>query len=429
MKERITEHEISTVFQNVLKNNTFKPEQDTAAIFYDLDFLDERLTDLSRHFPKNSLHAVAMKANPLLSVLRRIQSLGFGSEVASLPELEMAKKAGFSPGQIVFDSPCKTREELELALRGDHYINADSLDELKRIDAILRKLPSKAGIGIRINPQVGTGSIRSTSVAGNISKFGVPIDSNHSNLLECFRKYPWLTGVHVHIGSQGMPVDLLTRGIKKVYDFAEQINSAQDVPAGTQRIRFIDIGGGLGISYHAGRKPTSLAEYRKALSEAIPGLFSEKYRIITEFGRYIHTNTAWAASRVEYVKREPGYNILMSHLGADFMLRECYNPQDWHHEISVLDSHGKLKKHSPAEKYFIAGPLCFAGDVIGHDLLLPRVEEGDYLIIHDVGGYTLSMWSRYNSRQVPSVLGYRQMSNFEVLKERESIRETLRFWE
>ena len=117
----------------------------------------------------------------------------------------------------------------------------------------------------------------------------------------------------------------------------------------------------------------------------------------------------------------------MSHLGADFMLRECYNPQDWHHEIGVMDANGKLKSPDKKEKYFIAGPLCFAGDIIGHDLELPEVKEGDYLIIHDVGGYTLSMWSRYNSRQVPKVIGY-EGKKIEILKKRERIPEVVDFW-
>lgn len=429
MKSRIADKEISNVLHKALASGSFKPETDTAAIFYDLDFLEERVQDLIHLFPKNSLHAIAVKANPLLRILEKLTTLRLGSEAASLPELHLSLEAGFSPDTIVFDSPCKTEEELRFAMGKGVHINADSLDELERIDKLLKEIKSKSTFGIRINPQVGTGAIKSTSVAGNISKFGVPIESNRKNLINAFQKYPWLKGVHLHIGSQGMPAELLTKGVRKVMDLVLEINQKYDNPKGSQRIFIFDMGGGLAISYRKDREALSMKDYREALEEKVPELFNGNFKIITEFGRYIHTNTAWAVSRVEYVKKEPGYNIIMSHLGADFMLRECYNPQDWHHEISVLDSKGNIKDSSLTENYFIAGPLCFAGDVIGHDIELPVVEEGDYIIIHDVGAYTLSMWSRYNSRQVPVVLGYKSGGEeFEALKEREEINEVIDFW-
>lgn len=429
MKARIADIEISGVLKRAIDSGIFDPGIDTSAIFYDLDFFDERVQDLIRLFPDNSLHAIAIKANPLLNILQRLSILKVGSEAASHPELQLAIDAGFSPNCIVFDSPCKTENELRYAIEKGVHINADSLDELERIDKLLKATESKSTFGIRINPQVGTGAIKSTSVAGDISKFGVPIETNRKNLIKAFHKYSWLKGVHLHIGSQGMPVDLLTKGVRKVMDLVLEINRKYDNPEGSQRISVFDMGGGLAISYRKDREALSMKDYREALENEVPELFNGNFTIITEFGRYIHTNTAWAVSRVEYVKKETGYNIIMSHLGADFMLRECYNPQDWHHEISVLDSKGNLKDVSQTEMYFIAGPLCFAGDVIGHDIELPVVEEGDYIIIHDVGAYTLSMWSRYNSRQVPVVLGYKSGGKeFEALKLREEINEVIDFW-
>ncbi|MBE0654358.1 MAG: diaminopimelate decarboxylase, partial [Bacteroidales bacterium] len=338
-------------------------------------------------------------------------------------------EAGYDPAAIVFDSPCKTREEIEFALLNDIHINADSLNELERIDSLIKKTASKSSIGVRINPQVGNGLIKSTSVADLISKFGVPLEPNREKLMACFRMYPWLTGVHLHIGSQGMPIPLLTMGVKKVMEFTQEVNRLLEGPGNQKRISIFDIGGGLPVSYRFDQSPVSMKEYRAALEKEVPELFSGDFRIITEFGRYIHTNAGWAASRVEYVKKEADYNILMTHLGADFMLRECYNPQDWHHEITVLDSEGNLKDPVKTQKYFIAGPLCFAGDIIGHDIELPAVNEGDYIVIHDVGAYTLSMWSRYNSRQTPLVIGYSEEDEtFEVLKNRENVNQVIGFW-
>ena len=118
----------------------------------------------------------------------------------------------------------------------------------------------------------------------------------------------------------------------------------------------------------------------------------------------------------------------MTHAGADLFLRECYHPADWYHEISVVDKTGQLKTGTVRNNYIIAGPLCFAGDIIAKDVTLPEVNEDDYILIHDAGAYTLSMWSRYNSRQVPKVIGYSATSSFEILKERESKEAVLKFW-
>jgi diaminopimelate decarboxylase len=119
----------------------------------------------------------------------------------------------------------------------------------------------------------------------------------------------------------------------------------------------------------------------------------------------------------------------MLHVGADLFLRECYNPQDWPHEIIVADRAGRIKSGLDEQHYVLAGPLCFAGDVLAREIALPKIEAGDWVIIQDTGAYTLSMWSRYNSRQIPKVIGYYQDgATFEILKEREPLAEVLRFW-
>lgn len=119
----------------------------------------------------------------------------------------------------------------------------------------------------------------------------------------------------------------------------------------------------------------------------------------------------------------------MTHVGADLLLRKCYNPGDWNHHITVVDKNGTIKTGTDKTKYMVAGPLCFAGDVIARDLELPVVQEGDYILIHDTGAYTLSMWSRYNSRQMPKVIGYTYENNtFEILKEREPTGDLFDFW-
>jgi diaminopimelate decarboxylase len=120
----------------------------------------------------------------------------------------------------------------------------------------------------------------------------------------------------------------------------------------------------------------------------------------------------------------------MIHVGADLFVRECLNPRDWSHEYAVFDGNGNLKTGLDDVPYNLAGPLCFAGDILAREIGLPPVEAGDYLAIRDTGSYTFSMWSRYNSRQTPAILGYRNGGKrFEVIRRRETPEETIRFWE
>ena len=429
MLARITSEKMSQVYRNAL-NKKIVNNDDTSVIFYDLSFLEERVNELVRMFPQTTLHAIAVKSNPLKKILEFLNSLNAGAEVASLPELYLTEKSSFDPDKIVFDSPVKTMNELEYAMKLGVHINADSFTELKRIAEIMEEKKTKSSFGIRINPQVGTGTILSTSVAGEYSKFGVPIKEYRKELIKSFLEYDWLRGVHLHIGSQGCPVDLLVKGVKAVYDFVNETNDSLRRKGKKRQIDIFDIGGGLPVSYKQDEKGVTIEEYRKKLFDNCEELFSDKFKLITEFGRYVHANAGWTASRVEYVKESSGVKTATIHTGADLFLRKCYQPDEWFHEISVLDSDGNLKNGKDTTPYIIAGPLCFAGDILSKEMILPEVKEGDYVLIHDTGAYTLSMWSRYNSRQVPKVVGYYdEGERFEILKERESLDDVLNFWE
>ena len=425
MKDRILKKDISSILKKAINTEGLINKNDSAIVFYDLEFLNDRVDYIKQLFPGDSIHAIAIKANPLIKVLEIFKDANVGLETASLPELFLAEKTGINPAKIVFGSPSKTIDEIEYALKLGTHLNADSFIELTRIAKLYDQIKSDSNIGIRINPQVGSGTIKSTSVADKISKFGIPIDEHRQEIIELFLKYKWLNGIHLHIGSQGISIMQLLAGLKKVYELVEEINSLLDTKG--RQIVFFDLGGGFPVSYNFDDPIPSIDKYIKLARVNYPELFSGKYKLITEFGRYINANTAWAASRVEYIKDESNYKILSIHLGADFLLRKAYDPLDWHHEISVLDRDGNIKTGRDSKKYIVAGPLCFAGDIIAKDIELPVVEEGDYIVIHDTGAYTLSMWSRYNSRQMPKVIGYRDNS-FCILKERESLNDLYNFW-
>jgi len=426
MKNRLDDESIGNALRSALSQDLIRND-DSLLMFHALYFLENRYRSLKNAFPDSALHGIAMKANPLRKILEFLLPLGAGTEVASPGELYLAMKAGYPPSRIVFDSPAKTISELEFALKSGVHINADSLAELERIFILKKNITKTGTIGIRINPQIGTGTIEESSVAGFYSKFGVPIGSGRDALTEAFLKYDWLTGVHLHVGSQGCSQDLLLGGIGIVYDFVLDINEKRQAK-GMPPVDIFDIGGGLPIAYLESQHPVTMEEYAAKIRERFPMLFTKEFRIFTEFGRWSHANAGWTVSRVEYVKREPGVNTLMIHAGADLFLRECLNPSSWPHEYSVYTKTGKLKTGRDETLHTLAGPLCFSGDILAKNVSLPFTEEGDYLVIHDTGGYTFSMWSRYNSRQTPRILGYRG-SAFEILHERETMEQLERFWE
>lgn len=435
------------VISKALNRKGLVDENDTAIQFYDLDFMQHRIEILKNVFPENTLHAVAVKAMPLPSVLRKLAMMGTGLEVASFPELLLAMNSGAEPGKIVFDSPVKTRQEIEFAIKNGIHFNTDSLFELERVAEISKNIPVRGVCGLRINPQAGMGKIEILSVAGDYSKFGIPIKIYRDGIISAYLEHEWLTGIHVHVGSQGCELPLLLKGIKTVYGLAIEINQQLALHQRPNRIRFFDIGGGLPIAYHPQDSPPTMEDYARTLIAEMPGLFDGTFRLITEFGRWTHANAGFTISRIEYVKphfvntfkNNPDKSsaqphilpeaTLMLHVGADLLIRECYLPHQWSHEISLADKSGKIKTGDAACKYTLAGPLCFQGDVISRNVLLPHAEVGDFIIIHDTGAYTLSMWSRYNSRQMPKVIGFRDMGeHFEILKEREKAEELVSFW-
>jgi len=414
-------HEMANVFARAIQAGRVG-DSTSVAVFYDLSKLNLILARLRAAFPASALHAVAVKANPSIQILKRICTSGCGVEVASLGELHLALAAKFSGETIVFDSPVKTREELVRALTLGIGINANSLGELRKISGLYEKLNSRSQVGVRINPETGTGKIASTSVATKYSKFGVSLSDNRKALSQALNDYRWLTGVHVHIGSQGMSRDQLLDGVGAVYDYF--IESGRN-----REISTFNVGGGLPAKYKTSETPMTFDEYADALRHRCPALFGSGVRLITEFGRAVHANCGWVAARIEDVVEQGGQTTLLVHIGADMFLRKAYRPDDWHHDISICDSNGQVRDGAP-KPFNVAGPLCFAGDYLGRGVFLPEnVREGDYVLVHDAGAYTFSMWSLYNSRQFPTIIGYeKQGENFSVLRTQQTVEEIVRFW-
>ncbi|MFF7974167.1 diaminopimelate decarboxylase [Streptomyces sp. NPDC007905] len=360
------------------------------------------------------LHAFAVKATPLVPVLRLLHEEGIGAEVASPGELALARAAGLPPDRTVLDSPAKTPAELREALTLGIAVNADNPQELDRLDAlVLAHGPKGIGgapvaatrspLGIRVNPQVGAGTIGATSTATETSKFGVALRDEGARewVVRAYADRPWLTRLHAHTGSQGIPLSLMARGVAETYALAEEINAR----IGRPQIDTLDIGGGLPVNFAAEGTAPTYAQYARLLAREVPGLFDGRYGLVTEFGRSLLAKHGTVVARVEYAKSSGGRRIAVTHAGVQVATRTVYAPGAWPLRIAAYDAKGRPKP-GPEVVQDVAGPACFSGDLLAEGRTLPLLEQGDYAAALDTGAYYFAHHYAYNSLVRPGIYGF-----------------------
>lgn len=349
------------------------------------------------------LHAFAVKATPLVPVLRLLHEAGLGAEVASPGELALARAAGVPAARTVLDAPAKTPAELREALALGVAVNADNPQELDRLDALVHEGSSRSPLGLRVNPQLGGGSIRATSTATATSKFGVALRDEGARewVVRAFLERPWLTRLHAHTGSQGIPLPLLARGVAQTYALAEEINAR----AGRRQVDTLDIGGGLSVDFASEGAAPTYAQYARVLADQVPGLFDGRYGLVTEFGRSLMARHGTVLARVEYAKSAGGRRIAVTHAGVQVATRTVYAPEAWPLRIAAYDTKGRPKP-GPEVVQDVAGPACFSGDLLAEGRALPELEQGDYAAALDTGAYYFAHHYAYNSLARPGIYGF-----------------------
>ncbi|GEB60005.1 diaminopimelate decarboxylase [Streptomyces gardneri] len=349
------------------------------------------------------LHAFAVKAAPLVPVLRLLHDAGLGVEVASPGELALARAAGIPPTHTVLDSPAKTPAELRQALALGIAVNADNLQELDRLDALVASAPTASPLGLRVNPQVGAGSIGALSTATATSKFGVALrdEGSRAAVVQAYLDRPWLTRLHTHTGSQGVPLALMAEGVGEAYALAEEINHK----AGRQQIDTLDIGGGLPVNFTSDEETPTYAEYARLLADTAPGLLDGRYRLVTEFGRSLLAKHGTVLARVEYTKTSGGRPIAVTHAGVQLATRTVYAPDSWPLRILAYDAEGRPRAGDVTVQD-VAGPACFAGDLLATGRELPLLHPGDVVAVPDTGAYCFAHHYAYNSLPRPAIHGF-----------------------
>jgi diaminopimelate decarboxylase len=335
-------------------------------------------------------HAVhyALKANSALAIARLLHALGSSVDANSVWEIEVARRAGFAPSQIVFTGVGKTPQELESAVAlGVKAINVESAGELARLEAIGSRLGRPVRVAIRVNPDIDAKSHPHISTGLKINKFGVPLDDARA-LLQTLQARPFLqmVAVHVHVGSQITSLDPLRRAAALAAEVSAEL-LRQRFP-----LEYVDVGGGLGVSYDGAAVP-SAAEYVGALVDAVR---HTSLPIVLEPGRSIAAPAGALLARVIDVKpRAAGSDFIIIDAGMTELIRPALYGA--FHRIEPVSAPESGDRH-----YEIVGPVCESSDVVGRDRLLPPLKEGDIVAIRDAGAYGAAMASNYNRRPLPA---------------------------
>jgi diaminopimelate decarboxylase len=340
--------------------------------------LDEALTGVPHR-----IH-YTLKANSNAGLLRLLKELGAGVDVVSGGELYRALRLGFTGDDIVFGGVGKTDRELREAVRaGVKLVNAESLAEVRALDRIAGEEGTTARVGLRVNPEVTVDSSHRYIKTGERgAKFGIPFDE----VLEVARIAASLPnvalhGLDMHIGSQLFRIDPYVDGVERLTGLLDAIRAE-----GVDTLKYLDIGGGLGVSYSDEVSP-DLGRFAKAL---IKRIVPTGLTLLMEPGRFIVGNAGVLLTRVLYRKHSGGRDFLITDAGMTELIRPSH--YDAYHRIESVRPNGQSMTAD------VVGPICESGDFLALGREMDDAAAGDLLAVHDVGAYGYVMASNYNTR-------------------------------
>jgi diaminopimelate decarboxylase len=330
----------------------------------------------------------AIKSNTNINLIKEIKKFGLGADVVSMGELMLAIKAGINPKKIVFSGVGKTPDEIRYAIdKKILLINAESKSEIKTIDKISKTKKKRVQIGIRLNPNTDAQTLAQISTGKKENKFGV----NEKIFLELVNycnnsKNIDLKCLSVHIGSQILSYKPYERMLKNISKILAKVKYKFD---------FIDLGGGMGISYNTGNKKLNYKKYNTAIKKFLKNHTS---KIIFEPGRSIVGNTGVLVSKIIYIKEGEKKNfVILDAAMNDFMRPALYGAN--HKMLPVVN----INKNSN-KIYEFVGPICESTDKFTTLKNFQKLKENDYIAICDVGAYGMSLSSNYNVRPKPAEL-------------------------
>jgi len=389
----------------------------------------------------------SVKANSNLALLALLARQGAGFDIVSGGELARLRAAGGDPGKVVFSGVGKTGEEIEAALdAGILLFNAESEGEFREIARRARRAGRRAPLALRVNPDVEARTHPYISTGLKRHKFGVEIARAEELYLKAARLSSLdIAGVSCHIGSQILDLAPFEQAVGRLVELAERLRGHG------LNIRYLDVGGGLGVGYRAGDRAPDVREYAERIFRipgncglripTAPGQVADcgfradkagaaksairnlgpapsPYHILLEPGRAIVGDAGLLLTRVLYRKRNgPKEFVIVDAAMNDLVRPALYGS---YHEIRPIADRG-----TPERVVDVAGPICESGDFFAQDRMLPNVRPGDVLAIFTTGAYGASLGSNYNSRtRPPEVLV--EGKTWRVIRDRETVDDLFR---
>ena len=392
-----------------VKIQTISKKIGTPTYCYSYGQLKKNINSFKKNFNSFApLICFAIKSNTNVKLIREIRKFGLGADVVSMGELMMALKAGIDPKKIVFSGVGKTSNEISYAIdKKILLINAESRSEVNEIKRIAKSKKKVVDIGIRLNPNTDAKTLKQISTGKKENKFGVNektfIDIvNHSKLSKNIN----LKCLSVHIGSQ----ILNHKPYEKMLNVVDKI-----IKKSNHKFEFVDLGGGMGISYDKKNKKLNYEKYNIAIKK-----FLKKHnsKIIFEPGRSIVGNTGFLISKVTYIKENNKKDfIILDSAMNDLMRPALYGTN--HRTLPAIKSNKLSKK-----VYEFVGPICESTDKFTSLKKFTKLKEKDLVVMCDVGAYGMSLSSNYNVRPKPTEVLIKG-SKINMIKKRQKLKDLI----
>ena len=358
----------------------------TPAYCYSYSKLKKNILNFKNNFRSFSpLICFAVKSNTNVNLIREIRKLGLGADVVSMGELMVAVKAGINPKKIVFSGVGKTAEEINYAINKKIFlINAESESEINQIEKIAKLKRKKIKVGIRLNPNTDAKTLNQISTGKKENKFGI----SSKTFVKLVNKYKKSNNIElkclsVHIGSQILdhkPYEKMLKSILKILKKVEY------------KFEFIDLGGGMGISYNDRQKKLDYGKYHLAIKKF---LSNYKSKIIFEPGRSIIGNTGNLVSKIIYIKKSGKKKFII----LDAAMNDLMRPALYGAIHNIIPSIKKAKISKQNHEF--VGPICESTDSFLTLKKFQELRENELIVICDVGAYGTSLGSNYNLRPKP----------------------------
>ena len=374
---------------------------------YSYEQLRKNIVNFKKSFSSfTPLVCFAIKSNSNVNLIKEIGKFGLGADVVSMGELMVALKAHIDPNKIVFSGVGKTSNEISYAIdKKILLINAESISEINEIERIARSKKKVVNIGIRLNPNTDAKTLKQISTGKKENKFGVDEkkffdlvnyskSSNNINL-KC---------LSVHIGSQILD----HKPYEKMLKVVDRI-----IKKSSYKFDYIDLGGGMGISYKKNDKKLNYQKYSDAINKFLK---NHNSKIIFEPGRSIVGNIGSLVSKVIYIKENDKKDFIILDAAMNDLMRPALYGAN-HRTLPVMKTNKTSKK-----VYEFVGPICESTDKFTTLKKFQKLKEKDLVAICDVGAYGMSLSSNYNVRPKPAEILIKG-SKIYVIKKRQKLEE------